>query len=77
MEPVLEVPNVINVFSTTVLNGKRKREKGIFIIIIIIIIIIIYFIYSKKRTSLKGLNFKKKKIQQQLKYYFCANSLQI
>ena len=57
MEPVLEVPNVINVFSTTVLNGKRKREKGIFIIIIIII----YFIYSKKRTSLKGLNFKKKK----------------
>ena len=58
MEPVLEVPNVINVFSTTVLNGKRKREKGIFIIIIIIII---YFIYSKKRTSLKGLNFKKKK----------------
>ena len=59
MEPVLEVPNVINVFSTTVLNGKRKREKGIFIIIIIIIII--YFIYSKKRTSLKGLNFKKKK----------------
>ena len=60
MEPVLEVPNVINVFSTTVLNGKRKREKGIFIIIIIIIIII-YFIYSKKRTSLKGLNFKKKK----------------
>ena len=61
MEPVLEVPNVINVFSTTVLNGKRKREKGIFIIIIIIIIIIIYFIYSKKRTSPKGLNFKKKK----------------
>ena len=58
MEPVLEVPNVINVFSTTVLNGKKKREKGIFIIIIIIII---YFIYSKKRTSLKGLNFKKKK----------------
>ena len=57
MEPVLEVPNVINVFSTTVLNGKKKREKGIFIIIIIII----YFIYSKKRTSLKGLNFKKKK----------------
>lgn len=56
MEPVLEVPNVINVFSTTVLNGKKKREKGIFIIIIII-----YFIYSKKRTSLKGLNFKKKK----------------
>lgn len=55
MEPVLEVPNVINVFSTTVLNGKKKREKGIFIIIII------YFIYSKKRTSLKGLNFKKKK----------------
>ena len=61
MEPVLEVPNVINVFSTTVLNGKKKGEKGIFIIIIIIIIIIIYFIYSKKRTSLKGLNFKKKK----------------
>ena len=59
MEPVLEVPNVINVFSTTVLNAKKKREKGIFIIIIIIIII--YFIYSKKRTSLKGLNFKKKK----------------
>ena len=59
MEPVLEVPNVINVFSTTVLNGKKKGEKGIFIIIIIIIII--YFIYSKKRTSLKGLNFKKKK----------------
>ena len=57
MEPVLEVPNVFNVFSTTVLNGKKKREKGIFIIIIIII----YFIYSKKRTSLKGLNFKKKK----------------
>lgn len=57
MEPVLEVPNVINVFSTTVLNGKKKREKGIFIIIIIII----YFIYSKKRTSVKGLNFKKKK----------------
>lgn len=56
MEPVLEVPNVINVFSTRVLNGKKKREKGIFIIIIII-----YFIYSKKRTSLKGLNFKKKK----------------
>lgn len=56
MEPVLEVPNVINVFSATVLNGKKKREKGIFIIIIII-----YFIYSKKRTSLKGLNFKKKK----------------
>lgn len=56
MEPVLEVPNVINVFSTTVLNGKKRREKGIFIIIIII-----YFIYSKKRTSLKGLNFKKKK----------------
>ena len=62
MEPVLEVPNVINVFSTTVLNGKKKGEKGIFIvIIIIIIIIIIYFIYSKKRTSVKGLNFKKKK----------------
>ena len=59
MEPVLEVPNVINVFSTTVLNGKKKGEKGIFIIIIIIIII--YFIYSKKRTSVKGLNFKKKK----------------
>ena len=58
MEPVLEVQNVINVFSTTVLNGKKKREKGIFIIIIIIII---YFIYSKKRTSLKGLNFKKRK----------------
>ena len=57
MEPVLEVPNVINVFSTTVLNGKKKGEKGIFIIIIIII----YFIYSKKRTSVKGLNFKKKK----------------
>lgn len=56
MEPVLEVPNVINVFSTTVLNGKKKGEKGIFIIIIII-----YFIYSKKRTSVKGLNFKKKK----------------
>ena len=59
MEPVLEVPNVINVFSTTVLNRKKKGEKGIFIIIIIIIII--YFIYSKKRTSVKGLNFKKKK----------------
>lgn len=28
MEPVLEVPNVINVFSTTVLNGKKKTGKG-------------------------------------------------
>lgn len=28
MEPVLEVPNVINVFSTTVLNGKKKGGKG-------------------------------------------------
>ena len=59
MEPVLEVPNVINVFSTTVLNGKRKREKGIFIIIIIIIIII-YFIYPRKEHRSKDLILKRK-----------------
>lgn len=56
MEPVLEVPNVINVFSTTVLNGKKKNGKRASLLLLLLFI---SFIPRKEHRS-KDLILKRK-----------------
>lgn len=55
MEPVLEVPNVINVFSTTVLNGKKKGKRAS----LLLLLLFISFIPRKEHRS-KDLILKRK-----------------
>lgn len=57
MEPVLEVPNVINVFSTTVLNGKKKNGKRASLLLLLLLFI--SFIPRKEHRS-KDLISKRK-----------------
>ena len=58
MEPVLEVPNVINVFSTTVLNGKKKGKRAS-LLLLLLLLLFISFIPRKEHRS-KDLILKRK-----------------
>ena len=57
MEPVLEVPNVINVFSTTVLNGKKNGKRAS--LLLLLLLLFISFIPRKEHRS-KDLILKRK-----------------
>ena len=57
MEPVLEVPNVINVFSTTVLNGKKNGKRAS--LLLLLLLLFISFIPRKEHRS-KYLILKRK-----------------
>ena len=59
MEPVLEVPNVINVFSTTVLNAKKKNGKRASLLLLLLLLLFISFILRKEHRS-KDLILKRK-----------------
>ena len=57
MEPVLEVPNVINVFSTTVLKTEKKKGKRASLLLLLLLFI--SFIPRKEHRS-KDLILKRK-----------------
>ena len=59
MEPVLEVPNVINVFSTRVLNGKKNGKRASLLLLLLLLLLFISFIPRKEHRS-KDLILKRK-----------------